>query len=118
MKGLPNAPGAVIVTLPVYVPADNPPLTETQTLLEAEVVPEAPLDICSQSGAGEVTAAVKLRPEGVLATMRHCAGGGVPEGADAKVKEKPLLRPGTGPGGPNGATYGFSQGPPPTTVIK
>ena len=71
--GLFPAPAAVIVTLPLYVPADNP-LGLTDTLRLAGVVPEPGV---TASQAAEAVA-VRLKAEPLLVTDTPCAPGVAP----------------------------------------
>ena len=71
--GLFPAPAAVIVTLPLYVPADNP-LGLTDTLRLAGVVPE-PGVTASQAAEG---VAVRLSADPLLVTDTPCAAGVAP----------------------------------------
>ena len=71
--GLLPAPAAVIVTLPLYVPADNP-LGLTDTLRLAGVAPEAGVT-ASQAAEG---VAVRLSADPLLVTDTICAPGVAP----------------------------------------
>ena len=71
--GLFPAPAAVIVTLPLYVPADNP-LGFTDTLRLAGVVPEP----CVTASQATEAVAVRLKAEPLLVTDTLCATGTLP----------------------------------------